>query len=240
MNEKRRFTCKIEDVPAAAGYLTQRLRADLADFMEFSDVFSEDYLKLVVAKTTQCNLLVSSDVLTKEVGTITRQIGDKLKRLRLLVNKLEVYLNMADGQMTVNAGSFALKQVRDAIETGGSEGVVAQIRRVLVMLNSNQAVLLAKGLKPALIDELKQMADQLEILGNDQNFKITERNRHTDSNIGLYNELWDMILFITDAGKALYRGIDATKEDDYTIASILRRIGTPKGGKTDTSKAPKA
>lgn len=240
MNEERRFTCKMEDVPAAAGYLAQRLRADLVDFVEFSDMFSEDYLKQLVAKTTQCNLLVLSDVLTKEVGTITRQIGDKLKRLRLLTNKLEVYLDMADGQMTVSAGSFALKQVRDAIETGGSEGIVAQIRRLLVMLNSNQAVLLTKGLKPALIDELKQMADQLEILGNDQNFKITERNRHTDSNVEQYNELWDMVLFITDTGKALYRGIDATKVDDYTIASILRRIGTSKGGKTDTPETPKA
>jgi len=239
MNEKRRFTCKMENVPAVAGYLTQRLRADLVDFVEFSDMFSEDYLKQFVAKTTQCSLLVSSDVLTKEVGTITSQIGDKLKRLRLLSNKLEVYLDMADGQMTVSAGSFALKQVRDAMETGGSEGIVAQIRRLLVMLNSNQAVLLTKGLKPDLIDELKQMADQLEIQGNDQNFKLTERNRHTDINVGLYNELWDMVLFITDTGKALYRGVDATKVDDYTIASILRRIGTSKG-KTDTPETPKA
>ncbi len=84
------------------------------------------------------------------------------------------------------------------------------------------------------------MADELDAKGSDQNFRLTERNRHTDENNGTYNELWDQIVLITDTGKALYRGIDATRVDDYTITSILQRIGTSKGGKTDTSEAPKA
>jgi hypothetical protein len=49
-----------------------------------------------------------------------------------------------------------------------------------------------------------------------------------------------MIVLITDTGKALYRGVDATKVDDYTIASILQRIGTSKGGKSNSADAPKA
>jgi len=91
-----------------------------------------------------------------------------------------------------------------------------------------------------LLNKLQQQADELETLGNDQNFKMTERNSHTDENNVVYNELWDMIVLITDTGKALYRGVDATKVDDYTITSILKRIGTPKSGKADISEAPKA
>lgn len=35
------------------------------------------------------------------------------------------------------------------------------------------------------------------------------------------------IVLVADMGKALYRGVNATKVDDYTITSILQRVGTP-------------
>ena len=240
MNEKRKFTCKMEDVTAISGYLAQRLRADLADFMDFSDIFSEDYVTGLIAKTTQCNQLILSDVLTKEITTITGQIYAKMKTLRLKLNKLDVYLDMADGQMTVNAKSIGSKLVRDSIETGNSEGVVAQVRRLLVGVNNNATVLQTKGLKPVLIDEFTQLANDMESLGNDQNFKITERNRHTDENIAVFNQLWDMNLFITDTGKALYRGVDATKLEDYTMNTILKRIGGGKKSKPTSPETPVA
>ena len=51
------------------------------------------------------------------------------------------------------------------------------------------------------------------------------------------------IVLVADMGKTLYRGVNATKVDDYTITSILQRIGAPKGGKkgkSDTPDTPKA
>ena len=240
MNEKRKFTCKLEDVPAVAGFIAQRLRADLADFVEFSDTFSEDYLSELVAKTTQTTQLISSNMLTKEIATITTQITEMIKPLRLNINKLDAYLNMAEGQMTVSVKAIGTALVRSSIDNGNSEGIVAQVRRMLVGVNNNVAVLQTKGLKPALIAELAQLADDMERLSIDQNFKITERNRHTDENIAVFNQLWDMTVFITDAGKAIYKGVDATKLSDYTLTTILKRIGTSKGGKTVAAQAPKA
>jgi hypothetical protein len=240
MNEKRKFTCKLEDVPAVAGYLAQRVRADLADFVEFSDTFSEDYVTGLVTKTNQCSQLISSDVLTNEIKTITAQIGEKIGKLRINLNKLDVFLGLADGEMTVSADSIGTKLVRESIVNGSSEGIVAKTHQLLAGVNNNLGVLQTKGLKPALVAEIKQLADDLEVLGNDQNFKITERNRHTDENIAVFNQLWDMNLFITNTGKALYKGVDATKVSDYTMTTILKRIGTPKSAKTDATEAPKA
>ncbi len=238
MNEKRKFSCKLEDIPAIAGYLALRLQADLSDFAEFSDIFTEDYVTGLVTKTTQCNQLILSDVLTKEIAAITAQIGEKMKPLRLKLNKLDGYLNMADGQMTVSAKAIGTSLVRNSITTGNSEGIVVQVRRMLIGVNNNVTVLQTKGLKPALIEEFTQLADEIESLGNDQNFKITERNRHTDENMAVFNDLWDMNVFITNAGKAIYKGIDATKLDDYTLTSILNRIGTSKSTKPTTTPAP--
>ena len=240
MNVKRKFDCKVEDLIGIGGYLAQRLRADLAQFAEFSDTFSDDFVSRLVALTGVCSQLASSGVLTKEAAEITDEIKGLIKEVQLDANKVDVYLKMADGQMTVKADSLGLHELRASIHTGGSEGVVQSLRQLLIGLNANMTILQAKGLKPALVDKLKGLAEELDMKGSDQNFRMTERNHHTDENNGTYNELWDQIVLITDTGKALYRGVDATKVDDYTITSILRRIGTSKSGKTDTPEAPKA
>lgn len=240
MNVKRKFTCKVEDLIGIGNYLVQRLRADLAQFAEFSDTFSEDFVKRLEALIGVCSQLASSGVLTKEAAEITEEIKKLIKEVRLSANKVEVYLEMADGQMTVKADSLGLRELRESIHGGGSEALAQSLRQLLIGLNANLTVLQTKGLKPALVDKLKGLADELDAKGSDQNFRLTERNRHTDENNGTYNELWDQIVLITDTGKALYRGIDATRVDDYTITSILQRIGTSKGGKTDASEAPKA
>ena len=139
--------------------------------------------------------------------------------------------------MTVNADSLGLKEVRKNISKANSEGIAKQARQLLIGVNTNLVVLQSKGLKTALIEEIKQLADDIESLGNDQNFKITERNRHTDENNGTFNQLWDKIILITDTGKALYRGVDATKTDDYTLTIIIERIG---GGSKNTKPTPPA
>ena len=238
MNVKRKFTCKLEDLIAIAGYLIQRLRADLATFADFSETFSEEFIEDLNALTKQCSQLVASETLTQEIEEVSNQIKLKIKQLRLDVNKMEVYLEMADGEMTVNATSLGLKEVRANIQKANSEGIVKQTRQLMAGVATNLTVLQTKGLKPALVAEINQLADEIETLGNDQNFKTTERNRHTDENNGTYNQLWDKITLITDTGKALYRGVDATKLDDYTLASILNRIGGSKGSKPATPPTP--
>ena len=238
MNEKRKFNCKIEEVPAIAGYLAQRLRADLVDFIEFSDIYSEDYITQLVAQINVCNQLIAPDAFTKEIKTITNQIDEKAKTLRISLNKVEVYFGMADGKMTITADSMGAKQLRDSINNGNSEGIVKHSHNLLSNINNNLAVLQTKGLKPTLVEEMTQLVNDIETFGNDQNFRITERNRHTDENIGKYNELWDMNTFILDTGRALYRGINATKLDDYTLATILKRLNAKGTSKKD--EAPKA
>ena len=240
MNVKRKFNCKVEDLNGMGGYLAQRVRADMAVFAAFSGEFSEVFVNNLTALIARSSGLVASDKLTKEVTTVTNRIKALIKQVQLDANKMEVYFKMADGQMTVSADSMGLQKLRESIRSGGSEGVVQSVRQLLIGVNQNLAVLQSKGLKPDLLNKLRQQADELETLGNDQNFKITERNSHTDDNNIVYNELWDQIVLITDTGKALYRGVDATKVDDYTITSILKRIGTSKSGKADTPEAPKA
>jgi len=240
MNEKRKFNCKAEDVPAVAGYLIQRVQADLSDFTGITDAFADPFLTQFQAKTTECNQLVVSDVLTQEIKTITRQITEKSKTLRLSLNKMDVYFGMADGQMTVDADAMGTKKIRTSISGGNTEGIVANTRRLMQGVSSNMEVLQTKGLKPALVASITALTDEIETLGNDQNFKTTERNRHTDENIGIYNELWDMVAQTLQTGRAIYRGVDATKLNDYTLTSILKRLNAEGGAAAPKAEAPKA
>lgn len=241
MNEKRKFSCKAEEVPAIGGYLAQRMRADLVDFADFSGIFSEEYITQLEAKTTACTQVVVSDVLTKEISVITAQIVEKSKTLRLALNKVELYFKMADGEMTAAAGTLGAQNLRASINSGNSEGIVAHARRILAGINTNLVVLQSKGLKPTLVDEITQLTNDIETLGNEQNFKITERNRHTDENNSFLNELWDKISFILTTGRTLYRGVNDTKLNDYTLTTILKRINAEGGAsETDTQNAPKA
>ena len=239
MSKKRKFNFKPEVLLAIAGYLIQRVRADLSAFAEFSETFCEEFLTRLNAKMVQCSQLINSNVLTQDIEAITNKIKALTVTLRLNVNKIEVYLKMADGEMTVDAQSLGLKELRTSIHKAGSEAMVTRTRYLLVGVNTNLAVLQTKGLKPALVAEMKQLADEMEKLGNDQNFMITERNRHTDENNVIYNELWDMVLLITETGKALYRGVDATKLNDYTLSSLLQRVGiSGRSTGTDTPETP--
>ncbi len=206
----------------------------MAMFAVFSDAFSDTFINKPTTLIARSAGLVASEKLTKEVTTVTDRI-----QVQLDANKMEVYFKMANGEMTVSADSMGLQNLRDSIHSGGSEGVVQSVRQLLIGVNQNMAVLQSKGLKPDLLNKLQQQADELETLGNDQNFRITERNSHTDENNVVYNELWDQIVLITNIGKVLYRGVDATKVDDYTITSILKRIGTSKSGKADTLEESK-
>ena len=56
--------------------------------------------------------------------------------------------------------------------------------------------------------------------------------RQTDTNMGTYNDLWSDICIITDAAKAIYRGVDDVKLKNYNISLLRKRINA-EGGNTD-------
>jgi len=158
MNVKRKFDCKVEDLIGIGNYLSPRLRADLAQFTEFSDTFSEDFVKGFEASIGACSQLASSALLTKEAVEVTDHIKELIREVQLDVNKVEVYLDMADGKMTVKASAMGLHELRESIHNGGSEAVAQSLRQLLIGLNANITVLQSKGLKPALVDKLKKIA----------------------------------------------------------------------------------
>ena len=236
--KEAKFNCKMEEVPAIAGFVKESLIRDLVLFREYSPEFSEEFITQLSTKRNYCMELESSGITTKLLKALTTQLLDKEKGLRPQLNKLEGYLNLAGSAMDIPAESFGIKAVRDAISKGNDEGVIASMQTILKNVNRNKTILLAKGLKQEFIDSLSAAVTEIDQLNTQQNSMINERNNATASNIKDYNELWDMLSTVFTTARSLFRGVDDLKLKEYTVTELLKRVNAEGShSKDDTGAA---
>ena len=232
--KEAKFNCKMEEVPAIAGFVKESLIRDLVLFQDYSPEFSQEFVTRFSTKRSYCLELESSGITTKRLKALTSQLVEKEKALRPLLNKLEGYLNLAGSALDIPAESFGIKAVRDTISKGNDEGVIASMQTVLKNINRNNIVLLTKGLKQEFIDSLSSAVAEIDQLNTQQNSLINERNNTTASNIGEYNELWDMLSTVVTTARSLFRGVDDLKLKEYTVTELLKRVNAEGGHSKDS------
>ncbi|MDR2139304.1 MAG: hypothetical protein LBP50_07140, partial [Tannerella sp.] len=64
----------------------------------------------------------------------------------------------------------------------------------------------------------------IDALNVKQNELESRRNRATEEDIDVFNDLWLALQPVLETGRALYRGVDAAKLKDYTIAQLKKRL----------------
>lgn len=230
MNE-RKFKCKLEEVPSITDALIDSLRKDLDEFTGYSPQFYISFIDNMVVKRDQCNALVNSGSLTKEIKAITSRILTLSKDLGVKVNRLDNYIKMAGTALDVAVTDMGVSAVRHELGKGNSEGAVSCTRNLMRSINRNSDVLETVGLKQEFASEVTSLNEEISSLNARQNSKISERNRLTDSNRGIFNELWDLNVLVMNTGKALYKGVDDVKLKDYTLTVLMSRINAE--GKRD-------
>lgn len=225
---KRLFHCKIEDVPVIGEFVTGSARKDIADFSSFSPVFTASYFDEIDAKIVVCREKVRSWVVIQELKATTEKLTNTTGSLRVKLNLLEGYLKLAASELDVKATDMGLSIVRSAVGRGNTEKVIMGVTEMLVAVRRNQAALEAQGMKPALINEIAVIAQEINKLNVRQNELESARNRLTEENTGLFNDLWKALLPVFETGKALYRGVDEAKLKDYTVTQLIKRINHEK------------
>jgi hypothetical protein len=221
---KKKFPCKIEELPTIGEFILERVMTDIADFSDYSSLFTSDYPATIQKKIVVCKELVASSAVTKELKVVTQQLYDKSKGLRVKMNVLEGYLKIGAKELDILLEDVGLKSVRSDITRNNTEGLILNVQKALTAVKRNQPVLAAKGLKPELIGDIETQMQEIDALNVKQNKLISARSRLTKANIELFNELWDSLHPILDTAKALYRGVDEVKLKDYTIAQLKKRI----------------
>jgi hypothetical protein len=238
MRTKKLFQCKFEDLPTIGEFAVGSARRDLADFSDFSPVFTPVYLDGIEGKIAVCRKKVRSWVVVRNLKSTTGKLNAVTRSLRVKLNALEGYLKLAAGELDVNLSDTGLSAVRSAISRGNTEGVIAGVTNMLVIVSRNRSVLEAWGMKPVLPDEIAAKTQEINVLNVRQNELENERNRLTEENTELFNDLWKALSPVFETGKALYRGVNGAKVKDYTVTQLVKRInaGKKKEKKNDNGK----
>lgn len=222
--EEKKFNCKMEDVPVVTGFALSSMENDKADFLAYSPIFADPFADNVRAKQTVCMELVKSRDIVTQQKAVTKLIGTKLNKLRVSLNPIEGYLKLAGSDLDIQVSDFGLTAIRKDLSNENVEGVIAKTQSFIANLTRNQAALQAKGMKPEAIADLAALMGEISQLNQQQNELKNKRSRVASDNIKDFNELWDMLSTILDAGRALYRGVDAVKLKEYTLSSLLKRV----------------
>jgi hypothetical protein len=221
---KQLFPCKVEELPVIGEFLVKSAHRDLGDFTSFSPLFTAEYLADIEQKVAMCRSTVSGSVAAKELKTTTERLTEKCEGLRTSLNKLEGYLQLGGKQLSMAVSDFGLKEVRSAIGRGNVEGVLAQLQGLLERVARDTAALTAVGMPAELVAELSAAQEEVNNLNLRQNELIGERGRLSDESQRLFNDLWESLQMLLKTAQAMYRGANAVKLKDYTVAELLRRI----------------
>ncbi len=232
--EKRKFSFKMEELVVIAAVILASVRKDIADFAAFSSVFTLEFLDAIDAKIENCKNLISASDIAKELKMVTKSVNDKSVALRTKLNALETYFKYASDELDVQVADAGIKPTRENISSGNTEGVVKSARTVLAVAKRNQVKLQDKGMKPEFLTAFEAEINEIEQLNNQQVTLKSEISRQADANMGIYNDLWSEISKITDAAKAVYRGVDDVKLKNYNISLLRKRINA-EGGGTDNA-----
>ena len=236
--EEKKFNCKMEDIPVITGFAIESMENDKVDFFDYSPVFTDQYIADAKVKKTECMEMVRSEDVLKLQKKITEDITQKLKGLRSNLNKIGGYLTMAEKELDIKAIDFNLSSIRSNIAKTNVEGVANDIQSLIIKLKRNETALLAKGLKVSVVNDLIVFNEDILKLNQSQNSYKNKRSRVASENIREFNELWDILSMILDAGRSMYKLEDKVKLKEYTFTTLQKRVHTEGGTSGNTSSEP--
>jgi len=126
--------------------------------------------------------------------------------------------------VTIAKKDFGVSAVRTKNNNGDVEGLVTALSFLLTNVTNNLPALTAKGYTNAQNTALIALRDALKNDNIAQNNKINDRNNKVIANYAKLNAFSDKIVDIGDAGKRIYKSNAPNKVDDYTMATLKKRI----------------
>jgi hypothetical protein len=224
MRKKRLFQCSISDLPVLGEFLLESLGRDINDFSNYSPLFTTSYSDSIRAKIVTCREVTRSWIFIKELKSVTETLYSSIKALRVTINPVEGYVKLAAASLDVAVDDVGLKEVRRSIGRGNAETLVPAVAELLSTLRRNIAALQAVGLQESVLTAIEEQTAAIDALNVKQNELESRRNRVTEQDIDVFNDLWFALQPILETGRALYRGVDAAKLKDYTIAQLKKRL----------------
>lgn len=223
---KKKFQGRHEEQPAVARFLIASFNRDLALFTDYSSDFAAPFATNFNDQIDAVEAVVFPEKLTKEGKKVTDRIYTNLERLKVLNTLMESYVTRAGSALTVAPADFGNQALRSKLKKGNVEGVISDLRKLLLNIDANLVVLTAKGLKPATKTEMDALPATLTTDNTLQNNNIQARNQLVNDNIDLFDALFETMQDVSKTGKVIHKTISGTPErmPDFTISVLLKRV----------------
>jgi len=232
---KKKFHCKIEDLPTIADFVLASLRRDIADFNNYSEIFNQEYLSNLNVKRQECTEVILTDSVNIALRSVTNRLYENLKKLRTLLVLIEGYIILAKKEL--NNDKLGIVKLRTNIKAGNVEGVVYYLRAFISNLNDSKTILTSKGMKQEHIEALNHLHSIIESLNMEQNELLSKRSQNCLNNMKMFNTLWDILSEIMQVGKVIYKSKNESKLRDYTMIQIKRRMNNERKNTTAANVA---
>lgn len=223
---KKKFPGRHDELPAVARFLIASFNRDLALFIDYSADFDAPFAANFNDQIDAVEAVVFPEKLTKEGKLVTARIEASLKRLKVLNTLTESYVKRVGSALTVAPADFGNRVLRSKLNRGDVEGVISDLRKLLLNIDANLVALTAKGLKPATKTEMAAVPDSLTADNTLQNNNLQARNQLVNDNVDLFDALFDTMRDVAEAGKVIHKTISGKPErvPDFTIAVLLRQV----------------
>ncbi|WP_395077336.1 hypothetical protein [Flavobacterium sp.] len=222
---------KQEEIVPLADMLISSFERDQAEIEAENDFYSVAFLNQFKEATEEVRELEKADVLLTKQKTIT-------KELYLLADNL--YKPLKIFNIVVQKAALPTTLVQDIINNlkkRNIEGGLVDIKALMQVVASNQALLTSKAMKsnfPALLDtNFKDLTEK----SNLQTDIIKQRQLLTNDNGVTFESLYnDYIIDICSIGKAVYHG--TAKANEYTITKMLKKLHVNRYGSGGSNTPP--
>ena len=224
---------KQEEYVPLADMLISSFERDQAEIEAENSFYSVEFLNLFKATTEEVRELEEADVLLTKQKTVT-------KELYLLADNL--YKPLKIFNIVVQKAALPTTLVQDIINNlkkRNIEGGLVDIKALMQVVSSNQALLTSKAMKSNFPELLDTNFKALTEKSNLQTDIIKQRQLLTNDNGSTFDILYDdYIIDVCSIGKAVYHG--TAKVNEYTISKMLKKLHVNHNGGGGNNKPPAA
>lgn len=210
----------------------QRDRADFVDLLptDYTVAFDSDFTK----KLGLVDKLVRAAVQQAKGMVFTAQIQEAYDELPVLLNRLEARARRAEG-LTVPVKKLGIGAAREARNQQDKEDLMGDLKTLLQNMAENKQVLEARGQKAGDTQKIQAVYEALVTNSTGQGTNTSTQRQLTQANMGMLNELEQLMQQLFEDGKSLYERVDAARLKDYTYKKLLALVRKTKAAEEEAA-----
>ena len=191
--------------------LCNTMTRDLADLTDFG--ITAPKIAALKALGDAFEVLPSDEVLLAYVIAATEAKTAKAESVKETIRNMVTRCQIKWGADSWQEKSLAVKGMNNFTD----DSLLVCARRVHSQMTTFLPDLADTGLTQAMLDDMADLNDELEVAKNTQYTKTSEREKDTEVRINKGNEIYALVATYCEIGKRVYAKSDPAKYNDYVI-----------------------